>query len=215
MACFIEDGQRQTALACAPILICGRQRRADNSGSSSVSPKLRDLYRKGAMNLEQLSAFAITEDHGSVRIERGFVRAEDEPESKPKDESKGKRPAKAADGLAPLSEKLVAELTAYRTSALRNELARHPGTALIALVHALALKTFFEGPKALAWRSRPRWRGCQAMRPALMRAWPRSRSRNAMPRGAGACRTRPKGCGLLCAAFRTRSGLSFLRIACG
>lgn len=127
MACFIEDGQRQTALACAPILICGRQRRADNSGSSSVSPKLRDLYRKGAMNLEQLSAFAITEDHGSVRIERGFVRAEDEPESKPKDESKGKRPAKAADGLAPLSEKLVAELTAYRTSALRNELAQHPG----------------------------------------------------------------------------------------
>ena len=50
-----------------------------------------------------------------------------------------------ADGLAPLSEKLVAELTAYRTSALRNELAQHPATALLALVHALALATFFQG----------------------------------------------------------------------
>jgi ParB family transcriptional regulator, chromosome partitioning protein len=29
----------------------------------AVSPKLRSLYRKGEMNLDQLSAFAITEDH--------------------------------------------------------------------------------------------------------------------------------------------------------
>jgi hypothetical protein len=45
----------------------------------------------------------------------------DEPESKAKADDAKKRPAKDADGLAPLSEKLVAELTAYRTSALRNE----------------------------------------------------------------------------------------------
>lgn len=35
-------------------------------------------------------------------------------------------------------------MTAYRTSALRNELAQHPAAALIALVHALTLATFFE-----------------------------------------------------------------------
>jgi ParB family chromosome partitioning protein len=40
---------------------------------------------------------------------------------------------------------LVAELTAYRTSALRNELAQHPATALLALVHRLALDSFFRG----------------------------------------------------------------------
>ena len=57
-----------------------------------------------------------------MRIERGFVRAEDEPKSKAKAEGQENRPAKDADGLAPHSEKLVAELTAYRTSALRNEL---------------------------------------------------------------------------------------------
>jgi ParB family transcriptional regulator, chromosome partitioning protein len=85
---------------------------------------------------------------GSVRIERGFVRPEDEPKSKAKAADQENRPAKDADGLAPHSEKLVAELTAYRTSALRNELAQHPATALIALVHALALATFFQGSEA-------------------------------------------------------------------
>ena len=90
-------------------------------------------------------AFVTLAHDGSVRIERGFVRPEDDPKSKAKAEQEGERPAKDADGLAPHSEKLVAELTAYRTSALRNELARHPATALIALVHALALATFFEG----------------------------------------------------------------------
>jgi ParB family chromosome partitioning protein len=94
-------------------------------------------------------AFVTLANDGSVRIERGFVRAEDEPESKTKAEDKnGKRPAKDADGLAPLSEKLVAELTAYRTSALRNELAQRPATALIALVHALTLATFVEGSQS-------------------------------------------------------------------
>jgi ParB family transcriptional regulator, chromosome partitioning protein len=80
---------------------------------------------------------------GAVRIERGFVRAEDEPKFKAKD--KKAEAKKDADGLAPLSEKLIAELTAYRTSALRNELAKHPETAFLALVHALALDTFFKG----------------------------------------------------------------------
>jgi ParB family transcriptional regulator, chromosome partitioning protein len=89
-------------------------------------------------------AFVTLGHDGAVRIERGFVRAEDEPKSKAKDQ-KAKSKAKDADGLVPLSEKLIAELTAYRTSALRNELAKHPETALVALVHALALDTFFAG----------------------------------------------------------------------
>jgi ParB family transcriptional regulator, chromosome partitioning protein len=47
-----------------------------------------------------------------------------------------------------VSDKLTAELTAYRTSALRNELAEHPGTAFLALVHALTLDLFFPGSEA-------------------------------------------------------------------
>lgn len=77
---------------------------------------------------------------GAVRIERGYVRPEDEPKAKGKAKD---AEAEKAGGPAPLPEKLVAELTAYRTSALRNELARHPGIALAALVHTLALDLFF------------------------------------------------------------------------
>jgi ParB-like chromosome segregation protein Spo0J len=97
-----------------------------------------------AKDLAVAGAFVTLAHDGSVRVERGFVRAEDEPKSKAKEQD-GKRQAKDADGVAPLSEKLVAELTAYRTSALRNELAQHPETALLALVHAMALDTFFRG----------------------------------------------------------------------
>lgn len=100
-----------------------------------------------ARDVALAGAFVALAGDGSVRIERGFVRSEDEPESKAKAKDQKNPSAKDADGLAPLSEKLVAELTAYRTSALRNELAQHPATALIALVHALALATFFEGSK--------------------------------------------------------------------
>jgi ParB family chromosome partitioning protein len=99
-----------------------------------------------ARDLALAGAFVTLASDGSVRIERGFVRPEDEPKSKAKAEAQeDKRPARDADGLAPHSEKLVAELTAYRTSALRNELAQHPATAFIALVHTLALATFFQG----------------------------------------------------------------------
>jgi ParB family transcriptional regulator, chromosome partitioning protein len=98
-----------------------------------------------ARDVALAGAFVNLSGDGSVRIERGFVRAEDEPESKAKADDQKKRPTKDADGLAPLSEKLVAELTAYRTSALRNELAQHPSSAFIALVYALTLATFFQG----------------------------------------------------------------------
>ena len=110
---------------------------------TAVEALNREEYK--ARDVALAGAFVTLAGDGSVRIERGFVRSEDEPESKAKPEDRKNVQAKDADGLAPLSEKLVAELTAYRTSALRNELAQHPATALIALVHALALATFFEG----------------------------------------------------------------------
>jgi ParB family chromosome partitioning protein len=110
---------------------------------AAVAALCREEYK--AQDLALAGAFLTLAGDGSVRVERGYVRCEDEPKSKAK--QKDSR-AKDADGLAPISEKLVAELTAYRTSALRNELAQHPATALIALVHALALATFFEGSEA-------------------------------------------------------------------
>ena len=87
---------------------------------------------------------------GEVRIERGFVRGEDEPAKTSAKAGKRSATGEADDGTAPLSEKLVADLTAQRTAGLRNELANNPEMALIATVHALAAATFFAGSGAIS-----------------------------------------------------------------
>jgi ParB family transcriptional regulator, chromosome partitioning protein len=130
---------------------------------TAINALRKEEYK--AQDVARSGAFVTLAGDGSVRVERGFVRAEDEPKSKASaakaEEQKGKRPAKDSatkdsDGLAPISEKLVAELTAYRTSALRNELAQHPATAMLALVHALALATFFQDSQDLCVQITPK-----------------------------------------------------------
>lgn len=97
--------------------------------------------------------FVVLAWDGSVRIERGFIRPEDmapEPEVEagedavsPEREGDGGAQAEDdEDGGAPLSDRLVAELTAYRSASLRDALAESPETALLCVVHALVLHTF-------------------------------------------------------------------------
>jgi ParB family transcriptional regulator, chromosome partitioning protein len=106
---------------------------------AAVEALQKEEFRK--QDLALAGAIVTLAHDGTVRIERGYVRPEDDPQARTKGKANGKR----HDGPAPLSEKLIAELTAYRTSALRNELALHPDVALVALVHALALDTFLPG----------------------------------------------------------------------
>ena len=47
------------------------------------------------------------------------------------------------DGIKPLSDRLVLELTAHRTLALRDALAGDPDIAFIAVLHGLALQSFY------------------------------------------------------------------------
>jgi ParB family transcriptional regulator, chromosome partitioning protein len=101
--------------------------------------KPQDVARAGA--------FVTLDREGGVRIERGFVRPENEPHSKAAKKQAGKS---VEDGPAPLSERLVADLTAQRTAALRNELAIRPDVALIAAVYTLAAATFFAGTSGLS-----------------------------------------------------------------
>ncbi|MES2035214.1 MAG: ParB N-terminal domain-containing protein [Pseudomonadota bacterium] len=101
--------------------------------------------------------FVIVTQDGTTRIERGFIRAEDarpepEPETSheaggPRDDDKAVEPPEAEepDGLTPLSDRLVADLTAHRTAALRDRLAGHPDVALIATIHVLVLRAFYVG----------------------------------------------------------------------
>ena len=51
--------------------------------------------------------------------------------------------AEEDDGLKPLSERLITELTAHRTLALRDALANDPGTAFAAVLHTLCLGAFY------------------------------------------------------------------------
>jgi ParB family chromosome partitioning protein len=47
------------------------------------------------------------------------------------------------EGLKPIPDRLLTELTAYRTFALRDALAQDPDTALLAILHALCLSLFY------------------------------------------------------------------------
>ncbi|WP_068071256.1 ParB/RepB/Spo0J family partition protein [Novosphingobium lentum] len=102
--------------------------------------------------------------NGVLRIDRGYVRAEDEPvvdaeTGELADDASAVGPqqpnvtiggsAFAAepveeedDVIRPLPERLVTELTAERTLALRNALAEAPEAAFIALLHALCRSVF-------------------------------------------------------------------------
>ncbi len=101
--------------------------------------------------------FVIVGQDGVARIERGFIRAEDMPPPEPEPEAsepeasverdggRSGRDAEAPDedAGAPLSERLVLDLTAHRTLALRDALAGNATVALSAVVHALALSAFY------------------------------------------------------------------------
>lgn len=105
---------------------------------------------------------------GELKIERGFVRPEDEPvvEGDDSDTSyhegddgaeasatggisvNGKPvavepPEEEDDQIRPLSDRVIEDLTAARTIALRSALASDPVMAFVAALHVFVLKTFF------------------------------------------------------------------------
>ena len=105
---------------------------------------------------------------GSLSVDRGYVRSEDErpvetegSDAPEVDGEAGQQAAPAVqravitiggqpaepeddeeDGIKPLPERLVIELTAHRTLALRNAVAEHPDVAMTLLLHKLVSDTF-------------------------------------------------------------------------
>ena len=112
-------------------------------------------------------AFVSIAPDGSLRVERGFVRPEDEIVPEPDTDSGeadgtgGAQPDAEGnegetsngteepsepdedEGLSPISDRLMAELTAHRTLGLRNALAERPNIAFVAALHALTLTVFY------------------------------------------------------------------------
>ncbi|RWJ43128.1 ParB/RepB/Spo0J family partition protein [Mesorhizobium sp.] len=117
-------------------------------------------------------AFISIDRDGDLVVDRGYVRPEDEaptavdgdaadPDNATESEDGGDGPsvrratitigAQASepeeddgDAIKPLPERLVIELTAHRTLALRNAVAENPHVAITALLHRLVLDTFGE-----------------------------------------------------------------------
>jgi ParB family chromosome partitioning protein len=119
--------------------------------------------------------FVSIDRDGALRVERGYVRPEDEPSvAAPDDPDQAAEPANIApdtdrdpsptracstttitvtepsaevpeedEGLKPLPERLMTELTAHRTLALREALGNDWDTAFLAVLHALCLRLFY------------------------------------------------------------------------
>jgi ParB family chromosome partitioning protein len=111
--------------------------------------------------------FVSIDGSGELRVERGYVRPEDEPAVPESEPDIDKTDAGAVDaaavedvgpevtspadqeepeeeeGLKPIPDRLLTELTAYRTLALRDALAQNSDVAFVAALHALCLKLFY------------------------------------------------------------------------
>ena len=117
--------------------------------------------------IARAGAFVSIDASGALRIERGYVRPEDEPAipeleadaepsattatlSASRDPAVGPTGTSAnteapdeEEGIKPIPDRLMTELTAYRTLALRDALAQDPDIAFLAALHALCLKLFY------------------------------------------------------------------------
>ncbi|MGO9959467.1 MAG: ParB/RepB/Spo0J family partition protein [Solirubrobacteraceae bacterium] len=120
------------------------------------------------VEIVRAGAFVSIDGSGNLRVERGYVRPEDEAPVEPQPitdtEHDGQRavaaqvdpdidcvqtePASAAEpdedeGVKPIPDRLMTELTAHRTLALRHALGEQPDMAFLAALHALCVKIFY------------------------------------------------------------------------
>jgi len=123
-------------------------------------------------------AFVVLHHDGTVRVERGFVRLEDEAPADPQPEPEAEGDATAPEAIKdeqaedgdedvqeieeedeepgkPISDSLTRDLSAHRTLALRVALADQPGIALIALTHTLTAQLFYSYAEAGCLEVRP------------------------------------------------------------
>ncbi|WP_316398243.1 ParB/RepB/Spo0J family partition protein [Bradyrhizobium sp. 33ap4] len=122
-----------------------------------------------ATDVARGGAFVVLNHDGTVRVERGFIRPEDEkPESEAgpeggaeareeegrdgeegaPDGEDGEESSDEEDEDQKLSDALVRDLTAHRTLGLRLNLSEQPDVAIVAVTHALAAQIFYLGANA-------------------------------------------------------------------
>ncbi len=154
---------------------------------AEIEAELETIHQRPAVydpsDVSRAGAFVSIDSAGRLRVERGYVRAEDDtPAEQPESDhgggadgvqSNGSCPSGQTgtspppsvsgspgggdqhdngaspqepeddDAVRPLSDKLLTELTAYRTLALREAVGNDPGIAYLAVLHVLCLKLFY------------------------------------------------------------------------
>jgi ParB family chromosome partitioning protein len=151
-----------------------------------IEAELAAIHERPALydqaEIARAGAFVSIDGGGKLRVQRGYVRPEDEvlePESEQPQADTAQfattghdselpaasamrlaanagsngavvgnagdasEPAEEDEGIRPLSDKLLTELTAYRTLALREVAGNEPAIAYLAALHALCLKLFY------------------------------------------------------------------------
>jgi len=117
--------------------------RVDQLEAEMEALKGRPVY--GPADIAAGGAFVSLGYDGGVRVERGFIRKEDEAPGVQRREAGPEAASEAREGSAALPDRLVAQLTAQRTAALREAVALRPDIAFIAVVHAFVASAFYFG----------------------------------------------------------------------
>ena len=128
-------------------------------------------------DVARAGVFISVDGNGVLRLERGYVRPQDEPSVRAEGPSDagdddgdpdvtsspsetggdgteitvGGLPQTRDDedeGIKPIPDRVVTDLTAHRTLALRDALAGNPDTAFLAVLHALVLQKFYPAPRS-------------------------------------------------------------------
>ena len=128
-----------------------------------LAEEIASIHRRSeAYSPEELSragAIVSLSSEGALRVERGFIKPEDAVQPSPSDGAEAPDDGKPTspvptgnttmpngaepENSKPLSNQLTERLTAERTMALQECLAAKPEAALMAVVHALALRVFY------------------------------------------------------------------------
>ncbi|TPL46556.1 ParB/RepB/Spo0J family partition protein [Mesorhizobium sp. B2-4-6] len=119
-----------------------------------------------AAEVARAGAFVSIGVEGQLRVERGYVRPEDEVTAEPEselsansedqhaaaaryegaeavDKAEPEAEAEEGEGLSPISDRLMTELTSHRTLGLRHALGERRDVAFLAALHVLTLRTFY------------------------------------------------------------------------
>jgi ParB family chromosome partitioning protein len=119
-----------------------------------------------AADIARAGVFICIGADGQLRIERGYVRPEDEMQIEPQSElsadcedersvttsydgteavvtAEPEPEPEEDEGLSPISDRLMTELTSHRTLGLRHALGERPDVAFLAALHVVTLKTFY------------------------------------------------------------------------